>query len=158
MPEPDTFPMAEERRLFYVALTRARRQVRTYSREDSPSRFLLELAGSGALKIETASGSFSPCPKCNKGVLRRHLGKFGAFETCSAQPACDFKRDVEDGSTAPQAVQRNRLTEPIAGGDACPICRKGAMVMRSGGAYRAFLACSQYPNCKTTAALSADTA
>ena len=28
MPAPDPFPMAEERRLFYVALTRARRQIR----------------------------------------------------------------------------------------------------------------------------------
>jgi len=31
MPTPDPFPMAEERRLFYVALTRASKQVRIYT-------------------------------------------------------------------------------------------------------------------------------
>lgn len=154
MPEPDTFPMAEERRLFYVALTRARRQVRTYSRLDSPSRFLIELAARGDLEIATANGSLVPCPKCQQGMLRRHLGKYGAFETCSEAPICGFKRDVSTdvaaASTA-ETVTRNRLTEPVGIGDACPICRTGAMVLRTKGAYRPFLACSGYPQCRTTA-------
>ena len=41
MPEPDPYPLAEERRLFYVALTRARRQVRICTLADAPSRFLI---------------------------------------------------------------------------------------------------------------------
>lgn len=51
MPDPDPFPDAEERRLFYVALTRARRQVRIYSLKKNPSRFILELEKYGALTI-----------------------------------------------------------------------------------------------------------
>jgi DNA helicase-4 len=54
MPEPDPYPLAEAPPL-YVALTRARRQVRIYT-SDSPSRFLSELAKSGAIEVETEGG------------------------------------------------------------------------------------------------------
>ena len=43
MPAAETFAMAEERRLFYVALTRANRQVRLYTSLEKPSRFITEL-------------------------------------------------------------------------------------------------------------------
>ncbi len=43
MAEPDKFPFAEERRLFYVALTRAKRKVFFVTRRDAPSSFLQEL-------------------------------------------------------------------------------------------------------------------
>ncbi|MBK8972351.1 MAG: hypothetical protein IPM37_13735 [Hahellaceae bacterium] len=44
MPAPETFPFAEERRLFYVAMTRARKQVRFYTSLSNPSQFLIELS------------------------------------------------------------------------------------------------------------------
>jgi DNA helicase-4 len=43
MPEAKSFPNAEERRLFYVAMTRARRRVYLVGGRYAPSRFLQEL-------------------------------------------------------------------------------------------------------------------
>jgi len=97
MTEPDPYPLAEERRLFYVALTRARRQVRIYTQADSPSRFLSELARTAAAEIETEVGSLCLCPKCGIGTVKQYTGKYGPFEACSAHPRCDFKRS-ENGS------------------------------------------------------------
>lgn len=156
MPEPDLFPLAEERRLFYVALTRARRQVWIYTQKDSPSRFLSELARSGAFVIETQGGALAACPKCSDGTLRRHDGQYGPFEACSTHPRCDFKRNLPSThSDSKPASNRARITHPMAVGDICPTCSAGTMVVRFSNAYEPFLACSGYPNCKTTAALVA---
>lgn len=156
MPEPDPYPLAEERRLFYVGLTRARRQVRIYTLTDSPSRFLSELARSGAVEVETQDGVLTACPKCREGTMRRQDGQYGPFEVCSTHPRCDFKRNLpgERGNGKPVS-NRVRVTQPIAAGDICPTCSAGIMVVRSSGAYEPFLACSGYPSCKTTAALVA---
>ena len=43
LPEPETFAHAEERRLFYVALTRARHSVTILSDREAPSAFATEL-------------------------------------------------------------------------------------------------------------------
>ncbi len=43
LPEAESFTQAEERRLFYVALTRARKHVYLMYDPDNPSRFVLEL-------------------------------------------------------------------------------------------------------------------
>lgn len=95
MPAPDPYPMAEERRLFYVALTRARRQVRIYTSLATPSRFVTELVTKGALRIEAVDGEFQEiCPKCRIGVLRLRTSKYGEFESCSRWQRCDFKRNV----------------------------------------------------------------
>lgn len=154
MPEPDPYPLAEERRLFYVALTRARRQVRLYSQLDNPSRFLSELTRNGSLEIETENGVLTPCPKCGEGMMRRQDGKYGSFERCSASPRCDFKRNVPiDNAVSATASNRNRIKELVAVGDVCPICSTGSMIIRSSGPYQPFFACSNYPSCKTTAEL-----
>lgn len=154
MPDPDAFPLAEERRLFYVALTRARRQVRIYTEPNRPSQFLCELVKNGAVDIETDSGSLSICPKCGKGTMRLQTSKFGLFEVCSLSPQCDYKKNLPNESTIPIGVKSsNRLTEKIDVGAVCPRCHSGTMVIRSSGPYRPFLACSNYPSCKTTAVI-----
>ena len=43
MSEPETYEDAEERRLLYVAMTRARRQVFLVSKRNHESRFAVEL-------------------------------------------------------------------------------------------------------------------
>lgn len=50
-PAPESFPLAEERRLFYVALTRAKRGVFIYTLALKTSDFLAELQSAGAIKI-----------------------------------------------------------------------------------------------------------
>lgn len=159
MPEPDPYPLAEERRLFYVALTRARRQVRIYTQAGSPSRFLIELAKSGAVDVKTETSVLQPCSKCGEGTIKRHDGHYGSFEACSMHPRCDFKRNLEtDGTIIAKPSNSVRITRPTFAGDTCPTCRTGRMVVRSSGPYQSFLACTGYPSCKTTAALSTKTA
>lgn len=92
MPTPDPFPMAEERRLFYVALTRARRQIRIYTSTSRPSRFVVELVKAGACTIQTIGGdALEPCPRCKLGVLMVRSGPYGKFTSCSTFPRCDWK-------------------------------------------------------------------
>jgi DNA helicase IV len=74
----DDFPFAEERRLFYVAITRARNKTILFADARSISKFIFEinpkLTGTGA-KV---------CPKCHRGILlkrRRRDGK--VYYACS---------------------------------------------------------------------------
>ncbi|WP_051355335.1 UvrD-helicase domain-containing protein [Mesorhizobium erdmanii] len=104
MPAPDPYPMAEERRLFYVGLTRAKRQVRIYTSLATPSRFVTELVTKSRLKIEAVDGELQePCPKCGIGILKLRTGKYGEFESCSTWPRCDFKRNVANTDKATSA-------------------------------------------------------
>jgi DNA helicase-4 len=92
-PEPEDFPFAEERRLFYVALTRARKGVFIYTIADRPSAFLVELKRSGALTITGPDGSdlqFSACPQCSVGFKTIKTGKFNQFAACSRFPKCNW--------------------------------------------------------------------
>lgn len=153
MPAPDPFPMAEERRLFYVALTRARRQVRIYTSLAQPSRFLVELAKQGAVEIEPIDAApIEPCPKCSVGVITRRSGRNGEFESCSTWPRCDFKRNIVSTQEA-RDVGPIRLTGKVEHGSTCPSCDRGQMV-RIEGKYGGFLGCSEFPVCKTTAQIS----
>lgn len=95
MPAPDPYPYAEERRLFYVAITRARKQVRIYTTLDEPSQFLIELTKSGHLQIQPIDGEpLKACPACGSGVLQLKRSKHGSFHGCSRYPACAFTRST----------------------------------------------------------------
>lgn len=101
MPTPETFPHSEERRLFYVALTRAKHRVYLLGGKHTPSCFLTELQGGVVLK-PTSYGASSPskaiqggerCPRCAVGYLRKRKGKYGHFLGCSEYPVCGYTRD-----------------------------------------------------------------
>jgi len=98
MPTPETFQHSEERRLFYVALTRARHRVYLLGGEHTPSCFLTELQGS-ALSKSTTYGAYSQgkaangselCPRCKVGYLLKKQGKYGSFQGCSEYPVCGY--------------------------------------------------------------------
>lgn len=92
IPEPETFPYAEERRLFYVALTRASRGVFLLTNADQQSRYIDELADIAGkeIRFEGLDGQALPsCPKCSAGYLvERRSKKRASFMGCSRYPEC----------------------------------------------------------------------
>lgn len=94
MPEGDTFKFSEERRLFYVALTRARKTVTLITLEKKESPFILELVEQLNISVQDIQGdkqSLEVCPKCRNGFITEKTGKYGLFYSCSGYPLCDYK-------------------------------------------------------------------
>ena len=124
IPKPETFPHAEERRLMYVAITRAKNGVFIFSNQKKTSPFILELAEINRVKAVSIHLERShPCPECDTGELIRRIGKFGAFYGCSNYPDCDFSKPVK-----------------------CPLCDTGKLVNRE-SKFGPFLSCSNFPGC-----------
>ena len=99
MPQAESYPNAEERRLFYVAMTRARHGVYLLGSHHSPSAFLAELVNDNStgttVRFEgVAPGRAETCPECRWGTLAKRSGKFGEFFGCSKYPSCKYTRDV----------------------------------------------------------------
>ncbi|AMB59190.1 hypothetical protein AWU67_10300 [Microterricola viridarii] len=91
MPDAETFARAEERRLFYVALTRARRKVLLMTVEQRESRFLMELIADRGLIRTNAIGEpleSTVCPNCERAFMVRRVSKRGAFLGCQRYPRC----------------------------------------------------------------------
>jgi DNA helicase-4 len=101
MPDPDPFPLAEERRLFYVALTRARRQVWLYTELGRQSRFLQELVRNGRVKVTAVDGNAPvQCPKCRRGSVITRTGQTGQFHACNRFPQCDYTAPIRQASSS----------------------------------------------------------
>ncbi|MBR3476465.1 MAG: topoisomerase DNA-binding C4 zinc finger domain-containing protein [Candidatus Methanomethylophilaceae archaeon] len=82
----------EERRLFYVAMTRANRALYLLTYEGHESEFYRELfGGSGPIRDEIGF-----CPICG-GALVLRKGRYGTFYGCSNYHTrgCKFKRQIE---------------------------------------------------------------
>ncbi len=128
MPTPDTYPHAEERRLFYVALTRARRGVYILASLAQPSAFVIELLLDPKVVVESPGGSsVIVCPSCSRGTLVERHGPYDPFLGCTTFPACRYNDKVR-----------------------CPDCGNGTLVRRR-GTYGPFVGCSRYPACTHTA-------
>jgi len=101
--DSDRYRFAEERRLFYVALTRTKNRVWLVTGEDPGypgiSLFVDELrhdasAQSFAFYCKPSDGETAVCPRCGGALLRRS-GASGEFVGCSNYPFCDRTyRDV----------------------------------------------------------------
>jgi DNA helicase IV len=107
MPQAESFPNAEERRLFYVAMTRARHGVYLLGSHYLPSAFLTELENDNSSsttvrfeRVAAANGDanvltlIETCPGCRQGTLRKLNSQFGEFFGCSNYPACKYTRDA----------------------------------------------------------------
>lgn len=149
MPSPEAFPHAEERRLFYVALTRARQRAYVLTREDRPSPFVTELATDGrdgsVKTVGFAQEKPRACPGCAKGTLRPRTGKFGGFFGCTRYPACNYTEDDPEH-------RESRSSPRQAPARLCDRCGTGRLVQRKGPRGR-FLGCTSYPVCRNTASL-----
>lgn len=91
MPAREPFRFAEERRLFYVALTRARRAVTLVTVQNRVSPFLTELVNEHHLQLRAADGGQAtvvPCHTCGDGTMVPRSSKHGRFYGCSNFPKC----------------------------------------------------------------------
>ena len=81
------------------------------------------------------------CEKCGSPMVIK-WGRMGRFLACSGYPECKNTKDFieEDGKI--------KVVEDIPTEEICPTCGK-AMVNKR-GRFGRFLACSDYPTCKTT--------
>jgi DNA helicase-4 len=152
LPDQEEFPDAEERRLFYVALTRARRSVNAVLDSFSISPFVEELMNdpelSSHVKVE---GSFkgAPCPRCDSPMIIKCNSTDGTrFAACSAYPSCNYTGAICPVCYTGIIVQRRGkwiCTGCSTPGESCPRCGTGLVVVqpnRKTGVF--FRGCSNY--------------
>ena len=100
IPQHEIYEYAEERRLFYVALTRASRGVFLLTNSRAPSRYIRELSEIAGedLHFETIEGeALVQCPACRVGMLVERRGRNGyRFLGCSQYPACDHAQHATE--------------------------------------------------------------
>lgn len=97
--EREPFPHAEDRRLFYVALTRAKEEVTLFVSRDQPSPFAIELLGKKYKEMATFEGLLDPpeiCTTCGQGYYVPRNGRRGPFRGCSTFPItnCNGTKDI----------------------------------------------------------------
>lgn len=87
-PHPHPFPDAEDRRLLYVAITRAKARVYLLAELGPPSSFIAELSDPAAYPEVTVRGEPALCPRCCLGYLRWCRAGSDPFIGCSDYPDC----------------------------------------------------------------------
>ena len=131
---------AEERRLFYVAMTRTKNRVFIVTPENHPSEFILELIRDypnitihGQLNQDPATnvGVIKKCPVCGYPLQRRYKKNYGLpLWMCTNEPEiCSFiSNDLNGGD---MSIQK------------CDWCRDGFLIVKK-TASGAILGCTNY--------------
>lgn len=152
-PEEEAFQNAEERRLMYVAMTRARHTLTIFASNARPSAFVTELRKDPAYGISTAAGAEPEAHFCGQcgGRLLGVTGQAGRVwyrcehvQHCgNLLPACP-----SCGTALPRRAQGTSEVRCSCGAihPACPECEDGWLVERS-GSFGMFLGCVRYPTC-----------
>jgi DNA topoisomerase I len=87
------------------------------------------------------------CEKCGKPMVIK-WGRNGHFLACSGYPDCrNTKEFTQNADGSLTIVSTTRPSDQI-----CPTCGSPMLIKR--GRFGEFLACSRYPDCKTTSPLS----
>jgi DNA helicase-4 len=165
LPAAESYPHAEERRLFYVALTRARHRVYLACDMAVASKFVVELIDAGypieknefeTSLVQTLFVTIN-CLRCETGSLVPRSGKFGVFFGCSHYPLCNH---AEKGcQRCGQAMKREgRFKRCLDDGcghwsPVCPDC--GAEMLLRTGTRGQFWGCKNFrgddaPSCRHT--------
>jgi len=84
----DDFNNAEERRVFYVALTRAKHKNYIISQKGNESKFVTELEKSR--QEGSDSSSSKKCLVCDGGLIER-TGPYSTFLGCANFPLCEYR-------------------------------------------------------------------
>ncbi|CAM3698807.1 MULTISPECIES: UvrD-helicase domain-containing protein [Pseudoalteromonas] len=155
LPAKEAFTFAEERRLFYVALTRAKQRAYIIADMTNSSCFVTELIAEHNIELHEFSTDNEQfysadinCMRCNSGVLKKQTGRFGVFYSCSHYPHCEHKEKPCQQCQSPMTRSR------YAGFKACvnescnhiqPICDKcGAEMVLRQSAKGLFWGCKNY--------------
>ncbi len=155
MAAPEGYPNAEERRLLYVALTRARRQVFLLAEGAPPSAFVTELIDHK--KHVTVFGRLPEgdvaCPQCEEGRLERreNARHRNVFYGCSNWPYCEHtERSCPKCGTGLPVRSGSTFRCRDCGGsiEGCPVC--DGWLETKMGRFGRFLGCSNYPRCDYT--------
>ncbi|MEQ8156520.1 MAG: UvrD-helicase domain-containing protein [Clostridiaceae bacterium] len=141
--DKEEYDFAEERRLFYVALTRTRNTTYLLTPTQRQSAFSEEISRyfhidpMPAERVSALNESLS-CPRCQKGhlVIRSRKSDDKKFIGCSNNPFCDMTFNN---------------VEIINDAIICSSCG-GYMVKRT-GMYGEFYGCTNYPICNNTLGL-----
>jgi len=150
----ETMEYAEERRLFYVALTRARDRVYIICDEDRPSRFVEEIVQyDEVLEVGSANEAIR-CPTCESPMtMRIGEGRSRVFWGCREWPTCNSTRQLcpvcRTGAVLAEA--RNACSEAECH-DPQPCIRPGCSgwMSQRPGRNGPFQGCSEYPECEQT--------
>ena len=155
MAGPEAHPNAEERRLLYVALTRARRQVFLLAEGGPPSAFVTELIEGGydVTVFGRPPEGDVPCPQCKEGRLERRENARGGsiFYGCSNWPYCEHTgRPCPKCGTGLPVRSGGAFRCRDCGGsiEGCPSC--GGWLETRMGRFGRFLGCSNFPDCDYT--------
>ena len=95
LPEVERMPHAEERRLFYVAMTRCKKKLFFVVDQSRPSRFMYELHDRICPNIFRGVKLPPQCPNCGEALRLRHAGSdpSRAFYGCTGFPNCRYSRE-----------------------------------------------------------------
>ena len=97
LPEVERMPHAEERRLFYVAMTRCKKKLFFVVDQTRPSRFMYELHDRICPNIFRGVKLPPQCPNCGEALRLRHAGSdpSRAFYGCTGFPNCRFTQQCK---------------------------------------------------------------
>ena len=132
----NSYLFAEERRLFYVALTRTKNKVYILTPVNNPSSFILEIIKYNQVKLYNKTGiklSKKPhlCPKCGYPLIRKYNSfKINNLYICSNEKElCDFKTN--------NLKYKKNITK-------CPKCNGDLIVKHSRKKNYDFIGCTNY--------------
>lgn len=83
----------------------------------------------------------TPCEKCGKPMVLKK-GRYGEFLACSGYPDCKNTKKVTHDNNGEVKVEETQVKP----NEKCPHC--GSELVQKHGPYGAFVACSNYPDCK----------
>lgn len=143
----DAFEFAEERRLFYVAITRTKNDVYLVSDSmksgNGPSPFVMELKQRSHEHIGIFKGKGGDlrhpvlCPRCGTGrlVVRKNSYSGKRFLACTNYPFCEKSYDQIE-------IIEDKLK--------CPSCGGWMIRRRRDSDSKPFFGCSNWPECSAT--------
>ena len=163
----------EERRLFYVALTRTKNNVYLFTKSKKPSQFIEEIRykkGVEILKYAFSNDEIMfinqllqkrfevidtgiTCPKCGSGEVKlivnneKGTSYFRCSNFCGWEGAKYHNKDKDDGT---RRIAYVKYVEPCPRKD----CQGILIVRKNSNDGSLFLGCTSYPNCYRTKSLN----